>query len=165
MKIELKRISFSERMSEETYAFTADLYINGKKVGECKNTGQGGCTDYYGIKHYHSDDIQKAEAYCKTLPKVKYGDSEWEESLEGVINQLLEDWLKAKDQKKLERKMLKAIYIGLPNSDPRSYYGFKVALSTIPTGQLQASVDRIKAKLENGEVILNTNLEALGINV
>ena len=48
MKIELKKISFSERMSDETNCFIADLYINGKKVGECNNDGRGGCTNYGG---------------------------------------------------------------------------------------------------------------------
>ena len=91
MKIELKNVKFSEAMSEETNAFTADLYINGKKAGYCKNTGQGGCTDYYGIEHYQSDIIKEAETYCKSLPKTKWKDMEFDQSLESVIDQLFED--------------------------------------------------------------------------
>ena len=71
MKIELKKISFYERMSEETNCFAADLYINGKKVGECKNDGQGGCTDYYGSTLENNQLIREAENYFKTLPQVK----------------------------------------------------------------------------------------------
>jgi len=167
MKIELKNIKFSEAMSEETNAFTADLFINGKKVGYCKNQGHGGCTDYNSYEPENRKVIQEAEAYFKSLPKVKEEkyNFEYQPTLEYAIDEQLENWLKARYEKKMERKMLKAIFIGQPNSDPRSYYGFKVPLSTIPLPQLQASVDRIKAKLTNGEVILNTNLTALGVTV
>ena len=90
---------------------------------------------------------------------------EFDQSLESVIDQLLENWLKARETKKFERKMTKAIMVGIPDSSSYGIYRFKVALSKIPTAQLQASVGRIKANLHKGEVILNTNLTALGINV
>ena len=72
MKIELKSIKFSEAMSEETNAFTANLYINGKKVGYCKNQGHGGCTDYNADEPKFRTIIAEAEAYCKALPKTKW---------------------------------------------------------------------------------------------
>ena len=167
MKIELKSIKFSEAMSEETNAFTANLYINGKNVGYCKNTGQGGCTDYYGIEKASSDIIKEAEAYCKALPKTKWKDMEFDQSLESVIDQLLEDWFKVKGDKKMEKQMQTCILIGSPdeNRGSYSYYKFKKPLSEIPQGQLQASVFRIKNKLNSGEAILNTNLKQLGITV
>lgn len=167
MKIELKNIKFSEAMSEETNAFTANLYINGKNVGYCKNQGHGGCTDYNSNTPEDRKVIAEAETYCKALPKIKWKDMEFDQSLESVIDQLLEDWLKAKETKKFERKMLKAILVGSPdeNRSSYSYYNFKLPLSEIPQGHLQAAVFRIKNKLNKGEVILNTNLEALGITI
>jgi len=39
MKVELKNVKFSEHMSEETNAFTADVYVDGKKCGYAKNDG------------------------------------------------------------------------------------------------------------------------------
>ena len=167
MKIELKSIKFSEAMSEETNAFTANLYVNGKLAGYCKNTGQGGCTDYYGIEKASSDIIKEAEAYCKALPKTKWKDMEFDQSLESVIDQLLEDWFKVKGDKKMEKQMQTCILIGSPdeNRGSYSYYKFKKPLSEIPQGQLQASVFRIKNKLNSGEAILNTNLKQLGITV
>lgn len=167
MKIELKSIIFSEALSEETNAFTANLYINGKKVGYCKNQGHGGCTYYNSDSSNDRKTIAYAEDYCKALPKTKWKDKEFNQSLEGVIDDLLEDWLKAKETKKFERKMLKAILVGSPDENRGSYsvYGFKVALSTIPVQPLQEAVNRIKMKLKAGDVILNTNLEALGVNV
>jgi len=165
MKIELKKIEFSERMSEETNCFVADLYINGKKVGYCRNQGHGGCTDYNANSPENRKTIAEAEEYCKTLPKIKSGKYEWDNSLEHTIYQLFEDWLKAKEQKKMERKMKSGILVGVPDATFYSYYNFKRPLSEIPKGQLEASLFRIKNKLETGQVILNTNLEALGIVV
>lgn len=167
MKIELKKIQFSEALSEETNAFMADLYINGKKVGYCKNTGQGGCTDYYSDKPEHRQVIAEAEAYFNSLPKYvpKGYDFELQPTLEGAIDDQLDNWLKAKDQKKMEKKMQTGILVGRPNGMSYSYYNFKRPLSEIPLSQLAASLSRITDKLKAGEVILNTNLDALGIHV
>ena len=71
MKIELKKISFNERMSQETNCFIADLYINGIKVGECSNEGHGGCTNYGSSTKEGKELIAKAEAYFKSLPKQR----------------------------------------------------------------------------------------------
>lgn len=167
MKIELKSIKFSEALSEETNAFTANLYINGKKVGYCKNQGHGGCTDYHADEPEHREIIKEAEEYFKAMPKyVPEGyNFELQPTLELAIDECLEDWLKAKEKKKMERQMLTKILVGVPNGIRYSYYRFKVPLANIPQPQLQAAVERIKLKLEKDEVIMNTNLEALGIKV
>lgn len=47
MKIEIKNISYSERMSEETSCFSADLWVDGKKIGVISNRGTGGCDDFH----------------------------------------------------------------------------------------------------------------------
>ncbi|MCK7559358.1 hypothetical protein MKQ70_32085 [Chitinophaga sedimenti] len=44
MKIVLKGLRVYEEMSEETNAFSADLWIEGKKVAKAKNDGRGGMT-------------------------------------------------------------------------------------------------------------------------
>jgi len=171
MKIELKKISFNERMSEETNCFVADLYINGKNVGECRNEGHGGCTWCRGNSKEANVLIAEAEAYCKTLPKVKYGNSEWEQSLEGVIDQLLEDHLKAKFElqarKKFEKLQQKSIVWGKPNTYGQMHLAYGIALSDVARLQpqkLQERVNAIKEKYSsNGDVILNTNLKELGI--
>ena len=165
MKIELKKIEFSERMSEETNAFTAELNINGKKVGHCRNDGR---TDYNAYSPELRPVIAEAEAYCETLPKVKFSNMEFDQSLESVIEQLLEDWLQAKEQKKLERKMQTGILWGVPNAGTYTYLNYGMPLSglaqTAPK-TLQERINKIKADLKAGEVILNTNLQELGLNV
>src|SRR5436309_3261741 len=47
MQFQLKRIAVNERLSEETIAFAADVWWNGKKAGIAKNSGQGGGTDVH----------------------------------------------------------------------------------------------------------------------
>ena len=167
MKIELKNIKYCEAMSEETNAFTANLYINGKKVGYCRNQGIGGCTDYDTNSLENRKIITKAEKYCYSLPKIKWKSTEFNQKLETVIDQLFEDWLKAKEQKQFEKRMLKAVLVGSPdeNRSSYSYYNFRKPLSEIPTKLLQDAVNRIKSKIKNGNVILNTNLKVLGIQV
>lgn len=44
MKVELKKLKTYAALSEETVAFTADVWINGKRSGDAKNDGHGGCT-------------------------------------------------------------------------------------------------------------------------
>ena len=45
--ITLKAIKISKNMSEETLAFTANVYLNNRKIGYCKNEGMGGPTNVY----------------------------------------------------------------------------------------------------------------------
>lgn len=46
MKIELRRINHNPRLSEETNAFSAEIWIDGERAFEARNQGQGGC-DFY----------------------------------------------------------------------------------------------------------------------
>lgn len=168
MKIELKRIEFSERMSEETNAFAADLYINGKKVGYCKNDGCGGPTEYHAYTKEDDEVIAEAEAYCKTLPKVKVEqyNFEYQPTLESMIDEKFEEWLKKKEEKKRQKLMETAILIGKPNAASYSYIKQKRRLSEFPTSALQSFIDKIKAQhCKDGVEILNTNLAELGLKV
>jgi hypothetical protein len=175
MKIELKKISFYERMSEETNCFAADLYINGKKVGECKNDGQGGCTDYNGYSKENNEIIRQAEDYFKSLPKVKIEGLNFmhQPTLESAIDEQLEAYLKAKfeakAQKKFEKLQQTSIVWGKPNTYGQMHLPFSIALSHVAKVQpqkLQERIDAIKTKYCTGDVvILNTNLKALGLTV
>jgi hypothetical protein len=168
MKIELRKISFNERMSEETNCFVADLYINGKKVGYCKNEGHGGCTDYRGNTKEDNVLIAEAEKYFKSLPKVKVEGLNFmlQPTLENAIDEQLEEYLKAKERKKFEKYMVDAILFGVPNGHSYTRIKFRVPLSKINPLALQQKVNEIKkTECTNGVQILNTNLEALGINI
>ncbi len=42
MKITLKKLAHSTRLSHETACYSADVYIDGKKAGTAENSGTGG---------------------------------------------------------------------------------------------------------------------------
>ena len=169
MKIEVKKISFSERNSDETNCFAADLYINGKKVGVCTNSGQGGPTEYYGDTKENKLLIERTEKYCKTLPKVKSEalKFEYEQSLENIIDEQVSEFLVVKEQKKKLKMYEKAICFGVPNGySYRTVYWKGRTLAQIPLPVLQSTYDNVKkTKLKNGDVILNDNLVALGVKL
>jgi hypothetical protein len=175
MKIELKKISFNERMSDETNCFIADLWIDGKKIGYAQNEGRGGPTDYRANKLEDMKVIREAEAYCKTLPNVRSEalDFEYEMTLEHFIDDLLDAHLKAKDLERINKKMHKA-YLSAICYGKKLANGYEYAttfwkgrtLAQIPLPYLQKAYDEVKAnKLKKGEVILNDNLEALGVKL
>lgn len=167
-RVSLKNVKFYEGMSEETNAFTADIYFDGKKIGFAKNDGHGGCTDYN--RHEGKlDKLKECMAYCETLPDIDYGSFQMKCNLEHVIDYLFEAWLDAKIAKQNEKKrvklMSKAILLGIPNESNYSYVDLKQPLTKIPTPLLQNTVNKIKQlHCKGGKVILNTNLTELGIS-
>lgn len=46
-KVEIKKIQIVDRLSEETLCFSAKIYVGGKAVGEARNHGHGGSTDWW----------------------------------------------------------------------------------------------------------------------
>jgi hypothetical protein len=167
MNVQLKKISFNERMSEETNCFVADLYINGKKVGYVKNDGRGGCTDYHGDSVESNKLIAEAEKYFKAMPKVRSEEFnfEYDQSLENIIDEIFTEYLKERERKKREKLFDKAICFGVPNGGSYQYLKYNRPLKEVPTMILQKKVDEIRAKYcKDGVVILNTNFGELGIN-
>lgn len=167
MKIELKKFQFFERMSEETNAFVADVYIDGKNVGNARNDGQGGSTYYQYNSGLRSnvEAMEKAEKFCLSLPPIKYDTFEIPMNLEHFIDDLVTAEIKKKDQKKFEKKMEKAILFGVPNGRSYAEVKFKIPLAQIPKEKLQGYVDKYKKEFKEGEKFLNTNFEKLGIKI
>ena len=115
MKIELKSIKLSVSLSEETPAYTARLYIDGKHFGDVSNHGQGGPDMVYPPKGVRNSDFQprltELEArIAKEMPKVdmsKYDMDDMEETLEGVCHRLVwEHDARRKLRSALSRKVL-----------------------------------------------------------
>ena len=179
MKIELKKIKVYDRMSEETTAFTADVYINGKNVGTAKNDGHGGETD---LQFYHAQGsplrklCDEAEVWARTLPDriIMLGDGQHSIKVELVdlIDDQVDEFLKNKEVAKREKAGLKQIQWGKPNGGSyhiTSWKGLTLAdLIKRPNGlmSLQTQVNRIKKEFKEGEVFLNeVYLQSLGIKV
>lgn len=110
MKIELRSVHYSERMSEETSCFDAAVYIDGVKAGTVCNRGTGGSDEF------NPWELQtRLDAYGATLPKkvADFLDSatgkpfEMEQNAESLIGDLLTDYLVTRDFKRdLRNKLL-----------------------------------------------------------
>lgn len=164
MKLELKNVKFYESMSEETNCFETDLFINGKKIAYVKNTGQGGCTDYHVIDFKQNDILREAEQYCLSLPKEKIegmmSDFEFQPTLESRIDDLFEQWLKTKADKKFEKQMEKGLLYG---TDKR--FSYHIVSWNVPI-KAMLMTDKGKEVLrkkildikQNGQTVFNTNI-------
>lgn len=108
MKIELKKLKVFESGSQETYCFTAEIWINGNYQGSVRNDGQGG-------SHIISPPSLERQIndFGATLPLVDLGIPSHEDpskpmmvaqNAESLINDLVERHLNAKDLKKLMSK-------------------------------------------------------------
>lgn len=165
MNIVLKNLKIYEGLSEETTAFTADVYVNGKKVAYAKNDGHGGCTDY---NAYGTPEAKKlmneAEQYCINLPKksveFKTGNSvEFDQTLESVIDDLVFEAENAKAEKKLLKNMEKGICYGTPNSYSLiSWKGFPIKAMLMSSVGKPMLIKRLSELKAEGKTILNTNI-------
>lgn len=174
MNIELKNIKHSPSLSEETNAFTANLYLDGKRAAYVKNDGQGGSTSYLADSKEVWDLIKQAENYCKSLPDKHYPKDKYSEgfsikmNLENYIDDLLEAHLSKKELEKVEKKVLKdmekGIVFGKPNDFSWIVQTFSVPLSNVlkhPRGSeiISNSITKsIISELKDGVKILNTNI-------
>ena len=174
MNIELKNIKYYESFSEETLAFNANVYIEGKRAGIAKNDGRGGATYYMGDNKEGQELIRQAENYTKTLPDKHYPKDEYMEAfsipmnLEHYIDDLLNDYLQKKDleknQKKVAKDMVKGIVFGKPNDNAWIVQTFSVPLKDVLTHPKGAEIisnsiaKSIFKELKDGVRILNTNI-------
>ncbi|PWN64166.1 hypothetical protein [Chryseobacterium viscerum] len=171
MKIELKNIHFSEQLSEETKAFSANVYIEGVKAGTASNRGRGGPTVCKAADEKGDKLIIAAEKYCHSLPSEKSGlgsePHELKMDLGRYVDKLLVKYLQDKEiqkfQKKLEKAIERGIVVGIAGKS------FEVWEFTQPIGillQHPKGPDMIKkslkediiSELTGGKIIMNTNI-------
>ncbi len=154
MKIELKRIEHSARMSEETECFTADLWVDGVKIGTVSNHGTGGCDNFWGDQAAYA----AADAWCKAnLPKWTMGETTFDTDIEMHVGALLEEYLNRKDMK---RAMSKNLLFTKP--DTAGVYEIKAKAPMKPTDP--RLISHITTKYP-GAVILNTLPEAEAFSI
>ena len=107
MKIELKNVKHSEFASHETHCYQATIYIDGKRVGTVENDGHGGCDFIHPASVAH-----QINEYAKSLPKIVCNfidpdtgkPAELEQNCATIFGELINDWLVAKDLKRMMSK-------------------------------------------------------------
>lgn len=101
MKIELRRFTTNARLSQETTAFAADVWVDDKKVGTAENDGRGGAT----LVRLDPAVRATVEAHGKTLVPAEYtfvSGTEW------IVDQLVEAELQKREDKKFAKKIASA---------------------------------------------------------
>lgn len=176
MEITLKNIYVGERLSRETTAFQATLYINSYRVGVITNDGQGGATMYRPLDDRGVLLIREAEVWCRRLPPlvvtgeiVNGKPVTIPMELEIYLDNLVTDWLNHKDlerfRRKAQKEMLTSIVFGVPDKSFRvmKYRNPIAAMIRFDKGveQLRLDIQRnVAPMLQENEKILNTNIPA-----
>ena len=114
MNLEMRSIKHFASGSEETYCYTAVVYLDGKPFADVSNDGHGGCdhvhphskTTYTEVKGAWNKKFQQIEEYFKSLPKTDVGVYEWkpegfDQQFEYWCHQQVGDFLTKKDMKRL----------------------------------------------------------------
>ena len=116
------------------------------------------------------DDLRKLDAEYgddnKTLLKLWAKFLDKKKKLDIILDEILQAAEKEKLAKSIVKKFATHIIVGIPGGDSVTEYKYgkpAILLSTISTVKIQADINTIKANLKDGQVILNTNLQALGI--
>lgn len=129
---QLKSIEFSERMSEETNCFSANLYAGKRKIASASNRGCGGPTDVWFVDSAAQAEV---EAYCASLPVRdiwnfgdERGDIEYRWDAEGLVDDLLRSWLEEKEAKrylaKMQRDAKTKLLVVINDEDPALSYSY-----------------------------------------
>lgn len=95
MKLQLKKVKYFAEKSKKTCCYTADLYMDGKKVAVVSNNGQGGITDVNYINGRCSQEAIALEEYSKTHPFVfNYKGEEYKfYGVHSIVDGLFGDWI------------------------------------------------------------------------
>lgn len=80
-RLQLKKLSLPRGMSQETLAFTADVWFDGKKIGAARNDGGGGSTTIYPAAR---GALEEATEWARTLPPASAYNPLYEELMSGA---------------------------------------------------------------------------------
>lgn len=126
-KIELKKIHTDSRLSEETNCYSAELLVNGVKVGTVGNHGHGGCDEQH-IDPKSGWTIEKIDAECaKHYPPLDMSKYKMENSpanLELVCGNIVDRHLTMKSHRRAMAKSILVI-VGDGTISQFSYKGVK----------------------------------------
>ena len=122
-RVHLSKININEKLSEETLCFSADLWMDGKKMGMVSNRGMGSEHEYQLIA---GADWEGFRDFCMTQPHQFDFDIE-DQFIDSLLEKHQLEQALAKQAQKIKRLCLKSTVIKLPNS--REYLIFKMPFS------------------------------------
>jgi hypothetical protein len=143
MKVELKKFKSYPRLSEETTAYNADIWIDGKFAATAENNGKGGCDNI----RFDDHDLEKRfYAFCEAQPDLQsqYGPLKMNSDL--FIGTLVE---KLEHAKWLKNQSKKKVLFTLPDQKAGTYstVSFKTA------AQRPAAIAYVKQKYPQAVIV------------
>jgi len=163
-------------MSRDSTAFSADLFINGVKVGIAYDTGNGGEIEYESTSKPGAQLIAEAERWCLSQPAYTSPPDDLfpkgfthPMNLRWYIDQLFTTWHNEKElqifHKKLQKASIRSIVTGIPDKQFCPALTFTQAtidqILQQPEGiqKLENIIaEKVLPKLAEGELILNSNI-------
>lgn len=168
LKLELRSVHYSPTLSEETNAFTADVWIDGKPGFHVRNDGQGGCDFHQPMKGQSYDEmhaqLNRVHEYATTLPARKFGPADHqvilEEDAESLVAKLLSDYLVTKE---LKRKLAKKMTVTMKGKPGIFCFRVPYNPAVVPSLRVQyPEIDKILNELPFDEAlaIYDVNVKA-----
>ncbi len=111
MNIELRRVSYNAALSQETSAFTAEVWIDGELAFHARNQGTGGADFYRQVGRWTEAEVN-AWLTVNRLPRCLGDDLACDHDLEIEVSDLLIRAVEARRLKRLLRTNLVAIENG-----------------------------------------------------
>ncbi len=107
-KIELRKVSFNTALSEETSAYSAQVWVDGRHFADVSNHGTGGCDMFHPAKGLTHSELQTLNSEIKeTYPKrLSETGANYDADLESVCGELLMKHLESHDLKRLLRRTI-----------------------------------------------------------
>jgi hypothetical protein len=97
MQIEIKNLKVARQLSEETVAYTATVYVDGKQAFHASNNGHGGCDLYRPVQGYTGPSEREINDWLKANHepyKSEYG------TLDYTLEMAVGDLIAATERKK-----------------------------------------------------------------
>lgn len=162
--------------THDGYAYNCTLMIGNVKIATIENGGYGGSTNY----HFLSIDAQNL--FNETIIKFNIREYLFNNGYdfmvcpnkitdEDILSTIVEEFISHKDWVKIIKKLEKnSILYGIVNSPNILYVKYKMPLEAIVSRMggkdiLQNKITEIKSKLTGDQIILNTNLEKIGLTI
>lgn len=141
MKFELKNVQYNALMSEETYCFSANLYIDGVFAFTVANRGHGGCNE---VRPFGKFRLTEAEIN-DWLAANREPDPEFPSithDLEIEVGELMTNWIRKQELNKLLRK-------AIVSTDGDSLFVHKMGKTTsanLPAARIDEMIKSLAAK-------------------
>ena len=160
-KFSLKKFEYLASRSEETHCFGAVLWVNGKPLADCGNSGQGGPTDV--DIHLECQELGKEiEAFLAKQPKVVPPGHTFELDLdlEYIVDELVQQLLLERQMKKI-KSLTKSNLVFKTAGESYHWRGWKkqTIASMLKHPQGPAEIRKVIAEeLAKGCILVNENI-------